>query len=103
MIPEIDKKFHFVFNSWVEFSKTKPAVRKCNQLIDAVVTIIEYKKRTIYPAIKIKVFYDGTVSYLTVSTDDVINTTNNETEFPELKIFFKEPFDINKKDQLLST
>ena len=72
--------------------RTKPAVRKCNQLIDAVVTIIEYKKRTIYPAIKIKVFYDGTVSYLIFSTNDVINTTNNETAFPELRIVLEESF-----------
>ena len=35
---------------------------------------------------------DVTVSYLTVSTDYVLNTTNNETEFPEITIFFKEHF-----------
>ena len=29
-----------------------------------------------------KFFADGTVSYLTVSTDDVIKTTNNENAFP---------------------
>ena len=34
-------------------------------------------------------FTDGTVYYLTVSTDDVLNTTNNETAFTELTIFFK--------------
>ena len=63
---------------------TKPAGRKCNRLIDAVVTIISYKKRKNYHAIYIKVLSDGTVSYLTVSTDDVLNTTNNENSFPEL-------------------
>ena len=28
------------------------------------------------------------LSYLTVSTDDVLNTNNNETEFPELRKCF---------------
>ena len=63
---------------------TKPAGRQWNRLIDAVVTIISYKKRKNYHAIYIKVLSDGTVSYLTVSTDDVLNTTNNENSFPEL-------------------
>ena len=56
---------------------TKPAGRQWNRLLDTVVTILEYKKSTIDHAIYIKVFDDGTVSYLTVSTDDVLNTTNN--------------------------
>ena len=71
---------------------TKPAVRKWNRLLDAVVIILEYKKSTFYHDIYINVLYDGTVSYLTVSTDDVINTTNNENEFPELTRVFKEHF-----------
>ena len=58
---------------------TKPAGRQWNRLLDAVVTLLKYKKSTIYHAIYIKLFTDGTVSYLTVSTDDVLNTTNNET------------------------
>ena len=60
--------------------------RQCNRLLDAVVTILKYKKITMDHAIYIKVFYDGTVSYLTVSTNDVIKTTNNETSFHELTI-----------------
>ena len=32
--------------------------------------------------------------HLKVSTDDVINTTNNETSFPELRRFFEEAFKI---------
>ena len=56
---------------------TNPAGRQWNRLLDAVVTILEYKKNTIDHAIYIKVFDDGTVSYLTLSTDDVLNTTNN--------------------------
>ena len=63
---------------------TKPAGRQWNRLIDAVVTIISYKKRKNDHAIYINVLSDGTVSYLTVSTDDVLNTTNNENSFPEL-------------------
>ena len=54
-----------------------PAGRQWNRLLAAVVTILEYKKSTIYHAIYIKVFSDVTVSYLTVFTDDVLNTTNN--------------------------
>ena len=45
---------------------TKPAGRQWNRLLDAVVTILEYKKSTIDHDIYIKVFDDGTVSYLTV-------------------------------------
>ena len=62
----------------------KPAGRQWNRLLDAVVTIIKYKNITIDDAIYMKVFTDGTVSYITVSTDDVLNTTNNETSFTEL-------------------
>ena len=45
-----------------------------------------------------KVFSDVTVSYITVSTDDFINTTNNETEFPELRGFFEEHFKIKVQE-----
>ena len=34
------------------------------------------------------------MSYLTVSTDDVLNTTNNETSFTELRIVFEQNFDM---------
>ena len=63
---------------------TKPAVRQWNRLLGVVVTILKYKKSTIDHAIYIKFFDDGTVSYLTVSTDDVLNTTSNKNTFPEL-------------------
>ena len=63
---------------------TKPAVRQWNRLLDAVFKILKYKKITIDYAIYIKVFYDGTVSYLTVSTVDIIKNDNNKTAFPEL-------------------
>ena len=57
--------------------ETKPAGREWNSLLDAVVTILKYKKSTIGHAIYIKFFTDGTVYYLTVSTNDVLNTNNN--------------------------
>ena len=41
--------------------------------------MMKYKKGIIYHAIYIKVFSDGTVSYFTVTTDDVINTNNDDT------------------------
>ena len=69
--------------------ETKQAGRQWNRILDAVVTILEYKKSTIDHAIYIKVFDDGTVSYPTFSTDDVLNTTNNENAFPELTRVFK--------------
>ena len=68
---------------------TNPSVRQWNRLLDVVVTIIKYKKITIDHAIYIKVFSDGTVSYLTASTDDFLNTTNNENVFHELTRLFK--------------
>ena len=71
---------------------TKPAGRQWNRLLDVVVKILEYKKSKIDHAIYIKVFDDGKVSYLTVSTDDVLSTTNNENAFPELTRIFKEHF-----------
>ena len=40
---------------------TKPPGRKWNRLLDAVVTIIKYKKSTIDHDVYIKVFTDGTV------------------------------------------
>ena len=77
---------------------TNPDGRQWNRLLDAVVTILEYKKITIDHAIYIKVFDDGTVSYLTVSTDNVLNTTNNENAFPELTRVLKEHFDMNVQE-----
>ena len=88
---------------------TKPDGRQWNRLLDAVVTILDYKKRAIDHAIYIKVFDDGTVShltvftddtvsYFTVSTDDVLNTTNNENAFPELTRVFKEHFEMKVQE-----
>ena len=71
-----------------------PARRQCNILLDAVVTIIKYNKSTINHAIYSKFFSDITVLYLTFSNDDIINTTNNETEISELKRVFEEQFEM---------
>ena len=60
---------------------TKPDGRQWNRFLDSVVTIIKYNKITIDNYFYVKLFSDGTVSYITVYTDDVLNITNNETEF----------------------
>ena len=73
---------------------TNPAERQWNRLLDEVVTIFKYKKSKTYHAIYIKVFTDGIVFYLAVSTGDVLNNNNNETAFPELTRVFKEHFEI---------
>ena len=65
-----------------------------NQILDAVVTILKYKNIIIYHSIYIKVLSDGTVSYLTVPTDDFLNTTNYDIAFPEIIRVFEEAFDI---------
>ena len=44
--------------------------------------MMKYKENTIDNDIQIKVLYDRTVSYNMVSTDDIINIPNKETEFP---------------------
>ena len=38
------------------------------------------------------------MSYLTISADDVLNTTNNENTFTELTRVFKEQFDMKVKE-----
>ena len=77
---------------------TKAAGQQWNILLDVVVTNIKYNKITIVHDIYIKVFTDGTVSYLIVYTDDVLNATNNETAFTELKEVFEEDFEIKVQE-----
>ena len=64
-----------------------------------MVTIIKYKKSTIDHAIYTKLFSYGTVSYLTVSAYDVINTTNDDIAFTELRRFFEEYFYIKFQEE----
>ena len=63
-----------------------------------MVTILKYQKITDYNAIHIKLFSDGTLSYLTASTNNVPNTNNNYKAFPELTIFFKERFEMKSQE-----
>ena len=77
---------------------TKTAGRQWNRLFDAVVTILEYKKSTIDHVIYIIFFDYGTLSYHTVSTDDGLNTNNNENAFPELTRVFKEHFEMKVQE-----
>ena len=73
---------------------TKPSLLQYNRIFDAVVTILECKKIAIDNSIYIKVFSDGTISYLEFSTGDFVNTTNNYTSFPEIRRVFEEFFYI---------
>ena len=62
----------------------KPSCRQWNILVYSAVNIVDYKRNIIYHYISMKLFSNGTVSYLTVSTYDVLNTTNNNEKFWEL-------------------
>ena len=44
------------------------------------------------------VFFYGTVSYLTFSTDDFLSTTDNETKFTELRRSFEDSFEIKAQE-----
>ena len=68
---------------------TKPEGQQWKRLLGTVVTVLKYKKISIYHGIYIKVFSDRNFPYITVSTDDVINTANNETSFTELRKVFE--------------
>ena len=59
-----------------------------------MVTIMSYKTSTIDHAIDINILSYVNVSYITVFTDYVLNTTTNETEFTELRRVFKEYFEL---------
>ena len=76
----------------------KPARQQWNPLLGAVITILKYLKITIFCSVYIKVFSNGTVSYIMVSNDVFLNTTNNETAFNELRIVFEEVFDIKVQE-----
>ena len=57
----------------------KQSRRKLNRILKSVVAMTKYKKIEICHSIYIKDFFNRPVSYLTVSTDDDLNITNNET------------------------
>ena len=66
-----------------------PSGRQWNRLLDEVVTVMKYKRIVIDNGICIKILPDGTISYITVSTDDVTNTTNNVIYFSDLRKVFQ--------------
>ena len=74
--------------------ETKPAVKQWNRLLDIVLIILKYNKSTIDHDVYIKVLFDVNVSYIKVSAGYVLNATNNETVFPELRRFLEEAFEI---------
>ena len=78
---------------------TKPARQQWNQILDSVVTILKYKKITIYHVIYIKEFYGGILYDLTVSNDDVINTTTNQTVFPKLRRKYENYFEMKVQER----
>ena len=67
----------------------KASRQQWNTSLDAVVIIIKYKKSIFDHAVYIKAFSDATVSYITVSTYDVLNNTYNETAFTEPRKVFE--------------
>ena len=73
---------------------TKPSGQQWNRLLDEVVKTLKYKKIKIDHNIYIKVLSDITVSCLTFYTDGILNTTTNETAYPELRRVFEEDLDI---------
>ena len=77
MLFSIGIEVHFFFGALMEFRGVEPAVQQWNRLLDAVVTIMTYKKSTVGNSIYIKLLSYVNVSYLTVSTDYFLNTTNN--------------------------
>ena len=78
-------------------SKKTPAGQQWIRILDTVVTIIKYNKSTIDHYLYIKLFSDVTLPYLTVYTDDFLNTTNNERSFSELIMDFRNNFRLNSK------
>ena len=86
-------------HEWNSGNKKQPDNNGINSLIQWVI-IIKYEKITIDHAIYIRFFSDGTVSYLTFSTDDVLNTTNNETKCTELRIVSKKILRLKSKNDL---
>ena len=59
----------------------KISERQRNILLDTEVIMIKYKKIKMYHVIYIKVFFDKNVSYISVSTNKILNVTKNKTAF----------------------
>ena len=78
--------------------REKPPRQQWNIILDAVVTILKYKKITIDHSIYINIISNVTKFYFMVYNDDAINTTNNETAFPEPRIFPEEDIEIKVQE-----
>ena len=70
-------------------SNKKPGIQR-NRILDELVIMMKYNKIKIDHAIYIEILSDGNLPYFTVSTDDVLNNTNNNTHFTELMNIFEE-------------
>ena len=79
-------------------SRKKTSGRQWNRLLDVVIKILKYNKSTLDHSIYIKLFTYGTVIYLRVSTDNIIDTTNNETSFHEPTILKKKSFEMKLQE-----
>ena len=73
-------------------------ILQCNWIIYEVVTTRKYHNITVDNIIHIKEFYDVTMSYPIIYTDDDLNNYNNETSTPELIKVFEEEFEIKFKE-----
>ena len=60
--------------------------------------MIKYKKIIIDHVIYIKVLFNGKVSYLIFSNDNVRNKNNKQRVFPELRIVFEEHFEMKLQE-----
>ena len=60
---------------------TEPSFIQWNIFIDYAVRIIAYKMSTIDHATHVKLFSNGTVSYIDLPMYDVLNNTYNNEEF----------------------
>ena len=84
-------------HEWNSGNKTHPNDNVIDSL-GAVDANLKYKKGAIDHAVYIKVFPDGTVSYITFSADDILNAANNKTAFPELRRVLEEALEIKFRE-----
>ena len=74
-----DNKFYLQCMNGAQNKKISE--RQRNILLDTEVIMIKYKKIKMYHVIYIKVFFDKNVSYISVSTNKILNVTKNKTAF----------------------
>ena len=59
-----------------------------------MVKILNYREIIIDDDLYLNIFSYGNMTYIRVSTYDVLHCTNNETAFTELRRVFEEAFDM---------